>query len=370
MIIAFDAAQLLAAIPNGSASVFDRDFRYVCAAGKGLDDVGQLPETLIGKRLSEAFSPDAATLVEAEYRRAFDGYSVVFGLHYSHRTYSLSAAPFLEQGGRVEQIIVVAQDVTALDVPGSARPVPAVGSAEGLDADGVIATVGHELRNPLGAMRAAIAVIAHSADRPTRERARAVIERQLTAAETLINDLTELSRAKRGVLQLVCSDVSLEALISDARERVAHLAGPGGHEIVAAPCIAEGLVLRADRQRMLQVLTNLLTNAIRYTPAGGKIIVGRRQTPDSVSITITDSGKGIAPEALGGIFDRFERGHEPDSDGGLGIGLWVAREIVRLHGGRIDVFSAGIGQGATFTVRLPLTLLVGERADGGPLPLL
>jgi len=352
-----DPLQLLTDLPNGSVSIFDRDLRYVYAAGQGLHEVGLTPDALIGKRLTEAFPADATLLVEHEYRRAFDGESVVFGLHYFHRTYSLSAAPFQSANGRVEQIIVVAQDITMLTT--SAAP-PA--DAPDADPHRFIATLGHELRNPLGAIRAALAVIEHSADRGSRERARAVIERQVVTAEMLIQDLTELSRAERGVLRVRYSEVSVKRVVDDAIAAVEHLAASKGDRLmVGAP--APGLRVRADGPRLVQVLTNLLANAIRYSPEGGEIAVTTRLTPDSVSLAVTDRGKGIAPQALDGIFDVFHRGREVEADGGLGDGLWVAREIVQRHGGRIDVFSAGEGQGATFTVRLPLALLVTAASD-------
>src|SRR3954469_19831707 len=134
---AWDPAHLAESLPNGSVSIFDRDLRYVYAAGQGLHDVGLTPDALIGKRLAEAFPADATALVEHEYRRAFEGESVVFGLHYFHRTYSLSAAPFESADGRVEQIIVVAQDITAL---ATATTPPA--DAPDADAHRFIATLG------------------------------------------------------------------------------------------------------------------------------------------------------------------------------------------------------------------------------------
>jgi signal transduction histidine kinase len=364
-----DPSRLLAAIPNGSVSIFDRELRYVYAAGKGLDDVGLSPEQLQGKRLGDVFPSDATAFVELEYRRAFGGESVVFGLNYFHRTYSLSAAPFLEKDGMVEQIIVVAQDITAL---APAQPAGrSSGRADSLirqrdNQDRLIATLGHELRNPLGAMRAAVAVIEHSTDRGTRERAREVIERQLLAADTLIQDLAELSRARRGVLRLKFADVCVDALLAEGKETLAHLATPGRHRINVRPAMPPGLRIRADGQRLLQVITNLLTNAIRYTPPDGEIVISAQQTTEGVSLAVSDSGRGISPEELDTIFDLFHRGDDADGHGGLGLGLWVAREIVLLHGGRIEVFSAGVGHGATFTVRLPPALVVGSAASRLP----
>ncbi len=366
MTTACDPLQLLAAIPNGSVSVFDRELRYVYAAGQGLNDVGLRPEHLVGRLLAEVFPSDAAMLVEAEYRRAFKGESVVFGLHYFHRTYSLSAAPFLQREGGVDQIIVVAQDITVLGpMQPLARP---AGEADSTvrqrdNQDRLIATLGHELRNPLGAMRAAIGVIERSADRGTRERAREVIERQLVAADTLIQDLAELSRARRGVLRLKFAEVCVDALIAEGKDMLAHMAAPGRHRISVSPVVPAGLLVRADAQRLLQVITNLLTNAIRYTPPGGEIVISAEQTADGVSIEVTDSGRGISAEELETIFELFHRGDDADGHGGLGLGLWVAREIVLLHGGRIDVFSAGVGHGATFTVRLPFSLIIGPSPD-------
>ena len=366
MTTACDPLQLLAAIPNGSVSVFDRELRYVYAAGQGLNDVGLRPEHLVGRRLADVFPGDAAALVETEYRRAFTGESVVFGLHYFHRTYSLSAAPFLQSDGAVEQIIVVAQDITVLGSMHSlGRP---AGEADATvrqrdNQDRLIATLGHELRNPLGAMRAAVGVIQRSDDRGTRERAREVIERQLVAADTLIQDLAELSRARRGVLRLKFAEVCVDELISEGKDMLAHMAAPRRHQIRVLPVVPAGLLVRADAQRLLQVITNLLTNAIRYTPAGGEIVISAEQTTDGVSIAVTGSGRGISAEELETIFDLFHRGDDADGHGGLGLGLWVAREIVLLHGGRIDVFSAGVGHGATFTVRLPFRLIVGPSPE-------
>jgi signal transduction histidine kinase len=348
-----DPAQLLASLPNGSVSVFDRDLRYAYADGRGLHEVGLTPTSLIGKRLVEAFPADAISLVEPQYRKAFEGHLVVFGLHYFHRTYALSAAPFHTENGTVTQIIVVAQDVSALaDGASSGEP-----SLANLETDQFVAMLGHELRNPLGAVRAAAGVIKHSPDRLARERARDVIDRQVVVAENLLNDLTELSRAKRGVLQLHFTDTRLAQVVNEAVETVAHLASAAGQSIVTEPCFAADLTLRVDRPRLLQVVTNLLTNAIRYSSAEATITIACGLTSDSVSIAITDEGRGIAPKALDRIFDLFQQGPASRKEG-LGIGLWVAREIVRLHGGRIDVFSAGEGEGATFTVRLPLALTV------------
>ena len=181
----------------------------------------------------------------------------------------------------------------------------------------------------------------------------------------MIQDLAELSRARRGVLRLKFAELCVDVLIAESRDTLSHLATPGKHRISVVPSVPAGLLIRADRQRLMQVITNLLTNAIRYTPAGGEIVISAEQTSEGVNIAVTDSGRGISAEELGTIFDLFHRGDDADGQAGLGLGLWVAREIALLHGGRIDVFSAGVGHGSTFTLRLPLALVVGTSAECG-----
>jgi signal transduction histidine kinase len=359
------ALDILTALPTGSVAVFDRDLRYVFAAGQGLAEVGLSSESLVGRTLFDVFPGDAVREVEPEYRRALEGEAVVFSLSFFHRVYSISAAPFRSAGGEVQEILAVIQDITQLlpSAPSVREPAGAGELQEKLDADErLIGVLGHELRSPLSAMAGAIAVIERSDARPVRERAREVLQRQVRYVGALTETLLDVSRARRGVLPLRFDDVDMHELLAEAMELVQHSAdGQSPTLRVEAPAEAR-LKLRADRQRLTQVVTNLVTNALRHTPVDGSVIVRCERTGDGVEIAVCDSGSGLDSAQLTRIFEPFHQG-DTTSGIGLGLGLWLCREIALMHGGRIDAASEGVGAGATFTVRLPLALVIEPAHD-------
>lgn len=347
-------AQILSALPNGSVSIFDRELRYVYAAGEGLSAVGLTPEYLVGKSLDAVFPPEAVALVTPAYRRAFTGSTEVVALPFFHRTYSLSAAPFARDGDSVTQIVVVAQDVTGLVSGDVSRVVPTTGGAVERR-DLLLAGISHELRNPLGVMRMGLTLL--RSDKPQeRERAIGLLERQVAMIESLTQDLTEMDRAPSGVLPLRFETIDVPALIHETVDALSASTEARGR-ISLSSC--EGpLHMRLDRSRVSQVIVNLLTNAVRYTPAGAPITVTCARQDTGVNIAVSDTGIGIDATELSVIFEPFRRGRTAKNVTGSGLGLWVAREIALLHGGDIGVGSAGPGQGATFTLRLPLALVV------------
>jgi signal transduction histidine kinase len=229
-----------------------------------------------------------------------------------------------------------------------------------------LATLAHELRNPLAPVRSAVHLLRTGSDAAAADvaaaRAYAVIDRQMNHLTRLIDDLMDVSRIAQDKLELRKSPVLLSDIIAGGVDASRHALEAQGHELsVTLP--PEDLYLDGDTVRLVQVVTNLLTNAGRYTPAGGSVNVAAERDGAEVVVRVTDSGIGIAPDQLPRIFDIFfqaERGNRRGQHG-LGIGLALVRRIVGLHGGSVSAHSEGPGQGSTFTVRLPLF----DSASGG-----
>ena len=217
-----------------------------------------------------------------------------------------------------------------------------------------LATLAHELRNPLAPIRNALAILSIS-DGARAPELGAIMERQLDHMVRLVDDLMEVSRIDRGMIELRRRRVELEAVIAVAVETSRPLIDAAGHEL-SIDLPAEPLVLDADPVRLAQVFSNLLNNAAKYTDPGGRITLRARREGGDAAITIEDTGVGIEPAELQRVFDMFSQG-DPGGErtrSGLGIGLTLARNLVELHGGAVTASSPGRGHGSTFVVRLPL----------------
>ena len=221
--------------------------------------------------------------------------------------------------------------------------------------DEFLATLAHELRNPLAPIRNALAVIRNApADSGEAMRARDIIDRQVHRMSRLVDDLLDVSRITRGIVPLRRERVTVAAVVADAIEASRPTIERKQHELrLHLP--AESLVLEADPARLTQVLSNLLDNAAKYTGPGGTIEVAAWRDGDHAVLRVADSGIGIATDELSRIFEMFSRGGRSESGpGGLGIGLWLSRRLIELHGGSIEASSEGPGRGSQFLVRLPL----------------
>lgn len=221
--------------------------------------------------------------------------------------------------------------------------------------DALLASVAHELRNPLGSIgqAAAVAASAKSSD-AQRQLAVEVIARQARTMALLLEDLLDASSVARGRLQLRTELVDLRSIVEAAVE-VARPRIDSKEQTLEIEFNPPEIELFADRLRLCQILSNLLTNAAKYTGPGGKISLRANSNESGVTVRIRDTGIGIAPESMPGIFDMFtqvtsadERPHE-----GLGIGLALAKGFAELHGGTLDVQSSGLGKGAEFILQLP-----------------
>ena len=221
--------------------------------------------------------------------------------------------------------------------------------------DEFLAMLAHELRNPLAPIGAAaellkLGTLDGAGVRKTSE----VIVRQVRHMTGLVDDLLDVSRVTSGLIRLETALLDIKRVVGDAVEQVRPLIEARSHHIAvhlppASACVA------GDANRLVQVLANLLNNAAKYTPAGGRIELRIDVTEAEVQITVRDNGIGIAPEFLSGVFDMFSQAQRTAdrAQGGLGLGLALVRSLVELHGGSVAAHSGGLGQGSDFIVRLP-----------------
>ncbi|MDF5710977.1 MAG: PAS domain-containing protein [Nostoc sp. S4] len=220
--------------------------------------------------------------------------------------------------------------------------------------DEFVAMVSHDLRSPLNAILGWVRLLrTRKFDEASLAKALETIERNARSQEKLLEDLLNMSRILQGKLQLELSQVNLSVIIGAAIETAYPLANAKNIrlELIADRSIPP---IFGDINRLLQVLGNLLSNAVKFTPSGGRVEVRLFNTSSHAQITVSDTGIGISPEFLPYVFERYHQGHSTRKHGGLGLGLAIARHLVELHGGSIQVASLGVGQGTTFTVKFPL----------------
>ena len=226
-----------------------------------------------------------------------------------------------------------------------------------------LATLAHELRNPLAPIRNVLEILRLPQVPPaTLERARAMMERQVQHVVRLVDDLLDVSRVMGGKIELRRERVELAAAIARAVETVQPLLDAQRHEFsVEVP--PESLLVEADTIRLAQAISNLLANAAKYTDPGGRVMLAAQRTGDSVVIRVSDTGIGIEPAMQARVFDLFVQANDATSrsQGGLGIGLTLAKNLIELHHGTIEVRSGGLGTGTELIVTLPV--LAGERTQ-------
>jgi signal transduction histidine kinase/CheY-like chemotaxis protein len=221
--------------------------------------------------------------------------------------------------------------------------------------DEFLAILGHELRNPLAPILTALELMRMHGDDPRTRREREVIERQAKHLRRLVEDLLDVSRITQGKVNLNKEPIEVANAAMVAVEMCSPLFETAHHRLeVEVP--PNGLLIEADRVRLAQVFTNLLTNAAKYTPHGGSIRLRASAHAGEAVISVSDDGIGMSPEMLPRVFEPFTQGQRSldRSQGGLGIGLTLAKSLVELHAGNISAFSAGVGKGSEFVVRLPL----------------
>jgi signal transduction histidine kinase len=218
------------------------------------------------------------------------------------------------------------------------------------------ATLAHELRGPIGALCNGLHILQQGA--PPREDiqwALSMMERQFARLTSLVDDLLDVGRLGSSGRQMAQEPVNLHHVVSESIEACATSIDAQHHEVMIDADGSE-LLVRGDLRRLTQVITNLLSNSVKYTAPGGHIRIRLARGDGVATVEVRDDGLGIAADDLPHVFDYFHQGrvHENQPRGGLGVGLSIVRSIVRLHGGAVFAHSDGPGTGSTFTVQLPL----------------
>ncbi|HTP50351.1 MAG TPA: ATP-binding protein, partial [Anaeromyxobacteraceae bacterium] len=288
-----------------------------------------------------------------------------------------SAAPIRGEGGEVLGVALVFSDMTerrrheqeraALFV--RERDARAEAERASRAKDEFIATVSHELRTPLNAVLGWARLLRSGRlDAAATARAIEAIERSATTQAQIVDDLLDVSRIVRGQLKLDVRQVDLAAAVEAAADTVRPAAN--AKSITLSLDLAPGAgAVRGDPARLQQIVWNLLANAIKFTPSGGRVEVRLYREADRVRLVVKDSGAGIEPTFLPHVFERFRQADSSPTrtHGGLGLGLAIVRHLVEAHGGAVAAESAGKGKGAVFTVDLPLPQ-PGPVLEGEPVP--
>jgi signal transduction histidine kinase len=270
---------------------------------------------------------------------------------------SLTLSPITNRSGQTIGVSTIARNITrAVRLERQLQEQAKQLANEARLKDEFLAMLAHELRNPLAPIRNGIDVLRILP--PSGEQAQQTLdmmEEQTNNLVRLIDDLLDVSRITRGKMELRRQRVALAKIITNAIQTAEQLIYATGHELTVVQA-RERLYAHGDPARLTQVVANLLNNAAKYTPPGGKILLTTERIGDEAAIRVKDNGSGIASEMLPHIFEMFV---QADSSlnrtyGGLGIGLTLVKSLVEMHGGTVEVTSQGLGKGSEFTVRLPL----------------
>ena len=323
--------------------------------------VGAAPAALVGRPWAELWQqlggggqPSPTTRVEHSRRRE------TLDLRRDHGWFRLLVDPVLEDDGVVGLVCIVS-DVTierqAAQVRAAlfAREQEAREEAEATNRakDEFLAMLGHELRNPLDVIGSAVRVLDVQPDRdPTAAKAQEVIARQVRQLGRLVDDLLDVGRVTTGKITLVRVPVDLAETVQRC---VAGLMPPGEAPHHTVTVRAEPTWVEADQSRVEQIVMNLLSNALKYTPTGGRIDLTVGGDGRMGRLTVADTGAGMSPHMIERVFDLFFQGERTldRAGGGLGIGLTLVRRLAEQHGGRVEVQSPGTGRGSTVIVELP-----------------
>jgi PAS domain S-box-containing protein len=352
-------------------SYVDRNLSYRFVNSAYTEWFGLGADAIIGRTMQEVLGKQAWAVVGPRMRAALAGDAVEFEAEapYAHggaRWIHASYTPHRHATEGVVGVVIMVADITA-----RRHAEDALRDADRRK-DEFLAILAHELRNPLAPIRTGLEVLKLGSDKPdVVGRVRPMLDRQVSHMVRLIDDLLDVSRITSGKIELQRHYVPLTELVGNAVDANAAALDAAGIEL-AVRIPEEPCQLDVDPTRFVQVLSNILHNATKFTPRGGRVAIDGVCRQDgagrSLELRISDNGVGIAPELLPRVFDLFVQAKDAESaKGGLGIGLALAMQLVELHGGRIEAHSDGRGHGSTFTIRMPVATPLAA-ADAEVLP--
>jgi PAS domain S-box-containing protein len=371
-------ARLLAAIVESSddaiiSKSLDGTIRSWNAAAERL--FGFAPEEAIGRHISLVIPPERIVEEDSIIASLRAGRRIEhFDTERRHRDgrlipVSLTISPIHDDDGRVVGASKIVRDVTEQRRLADNLRVAAAELAESNQRKNeFLATLAHELRNPLAPLSNMLEVLRRDdSDRALRERARGVMDRQLRQLVRLVDDLLDINRISHSRFELRVGEHDLAPILLQAVEASHPLIEAAGQRLVL-DLAGDSIWVRADPARLAQVFGNLLNNASRYSPAGATVTLSSRREGDGAVVRVRDTGIGISEsklEEIFGMFTQLDPSHAR-TQGGLGIGLTLARRLLEMHGGTIAAFSEGEGRGSEFVVRLPT--IPAPTAAGEPAP--
>ena len=330
---------------------------------------GLKPEDIVGKKIAEITGPEAYDALREYVGIALSGKPIGFdidipyatiGNHFMHCSYT----PEFDESGKVIGWVAAISDISERKRAEQERELMlerervlrAAAEEANRTKDEFLATLSHELRTPLTAMLGWTRMLRlKELDKVTAEHALETVERNAKAQAQLIEDLLDVSRIITGNLRLDVRPLELLPVIEAAMDSAQPAANAKSIKLEASLDPRAGPV-SGDAARLQQVVWNLISNAVKFTPKGGHVLLRLGRTPSHVEINVSDTGQGISKDFLPFVFDRFRQadGSTTRMHGGLGLGLAIVRHLVELHGGTVEAESPGPGQGATFKVRLPI----------------
>ena len=351
-------------LPGGAVFVVDADLRYVMAAGEALTFAGLTPDHFLGRTLFETLDADISESFEKHYRQALAGHTFELEHRDHGRHFLTRGVPLRDHDGGVYAVLAASYDITARK-----ESEQLLQETDRLR-DEFLAVLAHELRNPLAPVRNAAAILQQAAQSaPEIKWCSDVIERQVRRMAYLLDDLMDVARIKQGRLRIQHERVAIATVISSAIESARPMIDAQRHSFTVDVPVAD-IFVHGDPVRLAQVVANLLDNAAKYTPEGGSVSISALRSPDvsgAVDIQIRDTGIGVREQDRQRIFGLFTQVGPSGSreHGGLGVGLALVSEIVRLHGGSVRLSSAGEHEGSIFTVTLPAFPDAAEATSAG-----
>lgn len=345
--------QAVADLMASGVALYGRDLRYRWVSRRYLEWLGKPAEEVIGRPMADVLGPSLLDIKRPYIERVLAGEPVTFEHEVEtpngRRSWvHIAYTPSRDADDVIDGWVGVVTDLT------ERRGIEKALREADQRKDEFLATLAHELRNPMAAICYAVELLRSDAPAAITEQARSTIERQSQHMARLLDGLLDMSRITRNVIELKMEELELRVIVQEAIDAGRPQIEKAHHQLVVS-MPPQPLWVRADPTRLLQIVGNLLSNAAKYTAPGGEVRVTLEPHGELARISIRDTGVGLSEEMLPNVFELFSQVHKglKVSASGLGIGLAVTKRLTELHGGKIEVRSEGLGQGAEFVVHLP-----------------